>query len=815
MTMTCERITGPASALVDPELSETGGAGAGDMREFQAEFESAAHVLDGTSTSRRPDAVSLDYLRAFSLGPVALGDDSEGIEDWIWYTRADAANIYIARRNVGNTGWDAETVLFAYTGAAIDELSLAFTIEGYPVVVMERATGTAGAPEVWFVWRDPVLLSYELVLVGSGRTPRVVSDKFAILPNCIVGVNRVLQSNSLATSPWTGVASVVGDVLASTADANNDNRQQDIVFVGDGAKTVSFDIQKGTAPKLLCELFDTSFGSRGAFILGLTGAAPVHESTPGTMTFHPIVGPDGLGFYRVSVTIVGIVAANTNSLRLTPSYTGAVGSTTRVRNVQFTDGTVVLPYTETTTVPVNILGECPDCGPPAYVQMIYLNPTDGLVRRAEDDDFATDLDIALPYDANQYLEKFFPTASRRLSVLYSERDIVTGQYEFKRIDTLPYPTELLKRPRFLIAFPGDVVWNQGEEFVSPTGSIIVTNNFLRAQTLDDVDGIQLQAASTDFSLATGWTEQHKDSIVDFPAGLGAGATYDFFLDITHGMGTMSPRAFRIRTYKDVQGETCYSDWEYYFAGKQAGNLVITDLGLVGNTRSFSVTSTDGDIHAIYWNGTMYVEGIFTSPQVFAVEEQLDINMIPRAAYSFGAQNVEHFTFIDDRGDSYDFDLYSKIAVSGAGTAPVFPPDFTPPGDPQFPYTFPPVPAIFGEVIGFPGWDTSSQEETAPSHMLPVPYVARYFDPVPVTGIEIDIESLELEFAGGAIESLASLLSLESQLTQNDVFGAMLLDRLELPERIIRTVEGCPPAILRSVDDTPAPFLGTAEETCCS
>lgn len=43
-------------------------------RQFQADFDTPTDGNAGTSTSRRPDAVSLDYRTAFALGPAAIGE---------------------------------------------------------------------------------------------------------------------------------------------------------------------------------------------------------------------------------------------------------------------------------------------------------------------------------------------------------------------------------------------------------------------------------------------------------------------------------------------------------------------------------------------------------------------------------------------------------------------------------------------------------------------------------------------------------------------------------------------------------------------
>jgi hypothetical protein len=47
-------------------------------RDRQGEFETAGHSTAGASTERRPDAISLDYLTAHTLGPAANEDITSG-----------------------------------------------------------------------------------------------------------------------------------------------------------------------------------------------------------------------------------------------------------------------------------------------------------------------------------------------------------------------------------------------------------------------------------------------------------------------------------------------------------------------------------------------------------------------------------------------------------------------------------------------------------------------------------------------------------------------------------------------------------------
>ena len=145
-------------------------------RRTQAEFDTPSHQLLRASIDRRPDAVSFDYLWSFAYGPVAISDVSAGIRDRPWYVRCEGLDVYIARANDANDGWEAETLLFSYTGAAIVELDLAFEQAGRAVVVAERPTGTAGAPELWIYWFDP-MLGFVFQNFGEGRTPRCILDE--------------------------------------------------------------------------------------------------------------------------------------------------------------------------------------------------------------------------------------------------------------------------------------------------------------------------------------------------------------------------------------------------------------------------------------------------------------------------------------------------------------------------------------------------------------------------------------------------------------------------------------------------------------
>lgn len=158
-------------------------------REYQDDFETDSHAVDRVSTTRRPDAVSLDYRTAYTIGPTALEDPSAGLSVRVWRVRADVNAVYLARANDANTAFEPEILLTTAAGLTpIDELDVAFDEYGRIVVVAERATGSGGAAQISLYWYNPsgITPGYEWKNVGTGRTPRCVCDCF---PTTVAGVN--------------------------------------------------------------------------------------------------------------------------------------------------------------------------------------------------------------------------------------------------------------------------------------------------------------------------------------------------------------------------------------------------------------------------------------------------------------------------------------------------------------------------------------------------------------------------------------------------------------------------------------------------
>ncbi len=139
------------------------------LRERQADF-STGSVLE-TSFLRRPDAVV--PLTAFTFGPRAKGDPSEGLLIRGWYARADnaAGKVYLAgAREEPRLGWQPEVELFSFAGDAIDELDVTTDQNGNFVVVAERAG------HVWIYYFKPLAGAYVFEDFGVGRNPRCILD---------------------------------------------------------------------------------------------------------------------------------------------------------------------------------------------------------------------------------------------------------------------------------------------------------------------------------------------------------------------------------------------------------------------------------------------------------------------------------------------------------------------------------------------------------------------------------------------------------------------------------------------------------------
>lgn len=295
----------------------------------------------------------------------------------------------------------------------------------------------------------------------------------------------------------------------------------------------------------------------------------------------------------------------------------------------------------------------------------------------------------------------------------------------------------------LISASGNLLEDEGALWRNPgtPGDVDVMN--IRVTLPQAVHGVQAAAAIADFSIATGWQEQEQE--LDARIELGPGQMYpasgflDFPFTITHGGGTMSPRAFRARTYLDVEENEVtvryYSRWKYWFAGRQAIQLTNAPVSLdtVNHIETRDVSSTDGLVFAQFINpdGSIFSDFVGSSAtlvmkQVFNIGEPVVGWMTP---YRLLVRNKDPFSFSDDER-SYVFDLISRVATDAEnipGYLPIEAPDLLqdpgafPIGDSEFPELEPGAPCsvvatIYADDNTTPQWSVG----TDPTH--PAPYL---------------------------------------------------------------------------------------------
>lgn len=128
--------------------------------EKQADFETGTQAVRDASTARRPDAISLDFLTAWTTGPAAIGDaETEGPESRLWRARVlIQGTIWLARSTLARDSWEPEVAVVKYSGNdPIEELAVGFTMWGDLVIIAQRPTGPGGTPELWIASNNPYL----------------------------------------------------------------------------------------------------------------------------------------------------------------------------------------------------------------------------------------------------------------------------------------------------------------------------------------------------------------------------------------------------------------------------------------------------------------------------------------------------------------------------------------------------------------------------------------------------------------------------------------------------------------------------------
>lgn len=99
-----------------------------------------------------------DYIKGNKqpqdVGPVAIGDNSEGIDAYLWALSADGDDVFITR--------EGQTPVFLFSAAGASSFDVAFDTAGNPFVAYEHADG------IYIYWYDPQEQGQRLTLRAPG-----------------------------------------------------------------------------------------------------------------------------------------------------------------------------------------------------------------------------------------------------------------------------------------------------------------------------------------------------------------------------------------------------------------------------------------------------------------------------------------------------------------------------------------------------------------------------------------------------------------------------------------------------------------------
>lgn len=177
-------------------------------------------IEPGLSFDRRPGALSYDYLTAYTLGPIAIGDFSQGITNRIWRARMYGSLLKIAKQNIETPteyAFYAEEIVLE-TGLFPQEIDVAFDQAGRVFLTME-VNG-----RIWIYFYDPTIPGHTLVDLCDGRTPRCTQDLLTDIPNSDIALFYIrgeqlrhrTQDDRYVTEYDTGLTTT-GDIFVEDA----------------------------------------------------------------------------------------------------------------------------------------------------------------------------------------------------------------------------------------------------------------------------------------------------------------------------------------------------------------------------------------------------------------------------------------------------------------------------------------------------------------------------------------------------------------------------------------------------------------------
>ncbi len=175
------------------------------------------------SLETRPDSLALDYQTAWAFGPIETGSIVSGSLTSSWMAEnsysvaTQTGSVFLARENDAGDNWRTGSLLFTYTGSALQEIDLTFDQAGRAVVCADRIQAIGGASQS-IVWLHRFVTS-EFVFgpVATGSTPRVLLDNTVDTSTSDVTVFYIksVTSENSPTLIFTTGSGIDGDLTTS------------------------------------------------------------------------------------------------------------------------------------------------------------------------------------------------------------------------------------------------------------------------------------------------------------------------------------------------------------------------------------------------------------------------------------------------------------------------------------------------------------------------------------------------------------------------------------------------------------------------